>query len=143
MTYRPYLQRAGRADRPAASEHDEQVAVVDWFRAQHPRLAGSLVASANGLGIGGNTPGQKAAHWAKFLASGGCPGHADLFLMVASGKSHGLYVEMKKKKSSRRDVSVEQFAFIGLAMRQGYAATWCAGSHEAIAVITDYLGANA
>ena len=124
-----------RADR---SEHDEQRDVVGWFRVQHRDITWCLVASANGLALGG-TPAQKAAHWAKFLAAGGCPGHADLHLMVMRGGYGGLFIEMKKERATKADVTDDQLAFIGMAIQQGYAATWCAGFHEAVSVINEYL----
>lgn len=120
-------------------ESAEQKTVVQWFWHAHREYRGCLQASANGLHIGGTTPRQKAAHWNNFMAMGGQPGQSDLFLMVPRGRFAGLLIEMKRRNGKRADVSDDEFLFIGLALRMGYQATWCAGAQEATAVITEYM----
>ena len=80
-------------------EHDEQVAVVNWWRAQYPKFAGLLFASANGLYLGG-TPRQRAVRWALFEKSGGRAGVADLMLAIAAKGFHGLWIEVKAVKGA-------------------------------------------
>ena len=75
----------------------------------HRAYRGCLVASGNGLSIGGNTARQKAAHWQSFLRQGGQPGASDLFLMVPRGRFAGLWIEMKRRDGSRHDVTDEEF----------------------------------
>jgi hypothetical protein len=133
------LARRPKVARPRPTEADEQATVVTWFRMTYPKYAGCLVASGNGLHIGGKTAGQKAAHWANFKRTGGVDGLCDLFLRVPSGGAHGMFIEMKRQHATRSDVTDEQFADIGLSIRMGYAATWCAGAHEAVAAIEAYL----
>lgn len=120
-------------------ERDEQARVVSWFHQAHRAYRGCLIASGNGLHIGGNTARQKAAHWQSFLRQGGQPGASDLFLMVPRGRFAGLFIEMKRRSGTRHDVTPDEFLHIGLALRMGYEATWCAGSDDAIGVINDYL----
>ena len=133
MTYRPHLQRSGRADRPAASEHDEQVAVVQWFAAAHRALDGHLFAIPNG-------GDRHAAVAAKLRAEGVRRGVPDLFLMLPRGQWSGLFIEMKRRNAPPSAVKTEQREFIDRAERHGYRAVACRGADEAIAVITDYLG---
>jgi hypothetical protein len=127
------------ARRTVPLERDEQARVVSWFHQAHRAYRGCLSASGNGLHIGGNTARQKAAHWASFMRQGGQPGFSDLFLMVPRGPYAGLFIEMKRADGTRGDVSDDEFLHIGLALRMGYQATWCAGAAEAIGVINDYL----
>ena len=133
------LRMVAAARRKVPPEREEQVRVVSWFHQAHRAYRGCLVASGNGLSIGGNTARQKAAHWQSFLRQGGQPGASDLFLMVPRGRFAGLWIEMKRRDGSRHDVTDEEFLHIGLALRMGYQATWCAGSDEAISVISNYL----
>ena len=120
----------------AHPEHDEQVAVVQWWRQQYPKFAGLLFASANGLYLGG-TPRQRAARWALFEKSGGRAGVADLMLAIAAKGFHGLWIEMKAVKGGR--LSQDQAEFIADMTAQGYMAICCKGADEAIGAIKSYL----
>ena len=111
-------------------EHDEQVAVVNWWRAQYPKFAGLLFASANGLYLGG-TPRQRAVRWALFEKSGGRAGVADLFLALSSRGFHGLWIEMKATKGAR--LSQDQKDFLADMRQQDYAAYACKGKKTASA----------
>ena len=117
-------------------EHDEQVAVVQWWRQQYPKFAGLLFASANGLYLGG-TPRQRAVRWALFEKSGGRAGVADLMLAIAAKGFHGLWIEMKAVKGGR--LSQDQAEFIADMTAQGYMAICCKGADEAIGAIKSYL----
>ena len=117
-------------------EHDEQVAVVQWWRQQYPKFAGLLFASANGLYLGG-TPRQRAVRWSLFEKSGGRAGVADLFLALSSRGFHGLWIEMKAVKGGR--LSQDQAEFIADMTAQGYMAICCKGADEAIGAIKSYL----
>lgn len=109
------------------TEHDEQVAVINWFRLQHKKLI--LFASANG---GMRNIGTAV----RLKQSGVLAGVSDLFLMKPSALYHGLFIEMKAIKGR---VSDEQLYFIEAAQDQGYAACVCYGFDDAQAVITKYL----
>lgn len=122
-----------------ATEHQEQVAVVRWFRLQYPRLRGCLFAVPNGSHLAG-TPVQRAKKMQRAKAEGLQVGVSDLFLMVPKGPFAGLWIEMKREKYSPSDVSEEQRAFIALAKDQGYQACVCGGAKAAMATIAGYLG---
>lgn len=121
------------------SEHDEQVAVVKWFRLQYPKKKGLLFAISNGAHLAG-TPIQRAKKMQRMKAEGFKPGVSDLFLMVPKGPFAGLWIEMKREKYSPSDVSEEQREFIALAKDQGYQACVCGGATAAMATIAGYLG---
>lgn len=122
-----------------ATEHQEQVAVVRWFRLQYPRLRGCLFAIPNGSHLAG-TPLQRAKKVQRMKSEGFTPGVADLFLMVPKGPFAGLWIEMKREKYCPSDVSEEQREFIALATDQGYMACVCGGAKAAMATIAGYLG---
>lgn len=130
MTYR---DAAAFDDIPAASEHDEQVALFS-FAALHewhePRLA-VLFAIPNG---GARHP----ATGAKLKAEGVRPGVPDVMLAVPGGDGdHGLFIELKRTRGGT--VSSEQRAWHDRLRRQGYRVEVCRGWIEAVAAIADYL----
>lgn len=120
------------------SEHAEQSVVVQWFWTQHPALRKCLFAIPNGAHLAG-TPSQRAAKMAKMKAEGFQPGVSDLFLMVARGQYHGLWIEMKRRNASPSDTSDDQAAFLERAHREGYLGVVCKGAQPAIAAIGEYL----
>ena len=77
------------------------------------------------------------AEAARFKAEGVKPGVPDLFLPVARGPHHGLFIEMKRQKGGR--VSEEQKAWIAALAAQGYLAQVCHGWMEAAALLENYL----
>lgn len=108
-------------------EHLEQVALVRWFRLQHPALV--LLAIPNG--------GQRhPAVAAKLKAEGALAGVSDLLLMTARGGKHGLWLELKAKGGR---LSESQKAFQAKAEAEGYAVATCYGFDEARAVVEEYL----
>ena len=111
------------------SEHSEQVKTVSWFRLQYPRLASCLFAIPNG--------GKRDKITATMLKSEGVlAGVPDLFLMVAKGSYHGLFVEMKsltgRLSQSQKDFKIE-------AEKQGYLVIVAHGFDEAREQIHGYL----
>jgi hypothetical protein len=118
----------------APSEHAEQAALIRWFsvkyRNQYP--ADCLVALPNA--------GKRSFVVGKRMRAEGLrKGALDLFLSIPVAGASGLWVEMKRANATRAELTDEQFADIGLRIRMGYAATWCAGWQEAAAVIDAYL----
>ena len=106
------------------SEHDEQVAVVDW-------CAWSRIpcfAIPNG-GLRGK------AEAARLKAEGVKAGVPDLCIPIARGGYHGLFIEMKFGRNKPTD---EQMKWLSTLERNGYMATVCWGAEEAIAVIEQY-----
>jgi len=109
------------------TEHQEQVALIKWFRVQHPKLI--MFAIPNG--------GARHIVTAMNLkAEGVLSGVSDLFLMKATSKYHGMFIEMKTKKGK---LSPVQKYFIEQAELQGYKAIVTHGFEEAQAGIQNYL----
>lgn len=109
------------------NEHQEQVALIKWFRMQYPRLI--MFAIPNG-GV------RNIVTAIKLKDEGVLAGVSDLFLMKANATHHGLFIEMKAAKGK---VSDTQKYFIEQARAQGYAACVCFGFEEAQAAINNYL----
>lgn len=109
------------------TESQEQRTVVEW-------------AAWKGLPLfhipnGGARSIQTAA---RLKAEGVKAGVPDLFLPVASGGYHGLFVEMKRTGGGR--VSTRQQEWLDLLNANGYRAIVCHGADEAIREIGRYLG---
>lgn len=67
-------------------------------------------------------------------------GVPDLFLPVARGEFHGLFIEMKSKNGRP---TAEQKWWLDRLRQQGYRAEVCYGCDEAIQVLEDYLDRTA
>lgn len=112
------------------SEHQHQVAVIEWFGLQYPKLNGLLFAIPNG--------GLRNVVVAKKLkAEGVRPGVSDLFLMVPTNGMHGMWIEMKDVDGKKP--KPEQIAFQKDATAQGYLAVTCYGFDMARGAIEEYL----
>jgi hypothetical protein len=123
---------------PVPTEHAEQSHVVQWFWLQYPALRKCLFAIPNGAHLAG-TIGQRAAKMNKMKSEGFQAGVSDLFLMVARGSYHGLWIEMKRKNARPSDVSEDQVEFLERAAREGYKGIVCNGAKPAIEAISEYL----
>jgi len=111
------------------NEHDEQVAVVEWFRMRFPLLKMALFAIPNG--------GLRHIRVAMTLKKEGViSGVSDLFLMVPRGTFHGLFIEMKTKKGKLSD---NQKEFIKIAINMGYEAIVGYGFEDAKNKIEKYM----
>ena len=112
------------------SEDQEQAALIRWFQAQYPRIKNRLFAIPNGA--------HKSRYAAsRFTAAGLRAGVPDLFLPVARGGYHGLFVEMKRLKGGV--VSDAQKDWIEYLNRAGYLAVVCSGCDQAREKITAYM----
>lgn len=114
------------------TEAQEQTALFQWagmMAGKWPELQ-LMFAIPNG--------GSRNPIEARHLKEQGVkPGIPDVFLPVARGGYHGLYIEMKRRKGGR--VSVEQKKMI-LALRdQGFRAEVCEGWEQAKNVIEVYM----
>lgn len=107
-------------------EHENQCAVVEWFRYQYPKNV--IYAIPNG----GKRNVREAA---RFKKEGVLAGVSDLFVMRAMGGYHGLYVEMKASTS----LTTSQKLFIVEAVKEGYKVEVCYSSQEAIEAIKHYM----
>jgi len=114
------------------SESDEQAAVIEWaalMTHRFPCLA-LLYAIPNGARVS-----WKQAK--KLKREGMQAGVPDLCLPVARNGYHGLYVEMKRQKRARSNMS--QARWQGMLQAEGYAAEVCKGAHDAIGTIFSYV----
>lgn len=119
-----------RMDYP--EEEVEQTCLFRWAAyslGAHPELK-LLHAIPNG----GKRSKSEAA---RMKAAGVKAGVPDMFLPVARGGSHGLYIELKRIKGGR--VSAEQLAWMEELTREGYTCAVCHGWEEARKVIQTYL----
>lgn len=114
-----------------ASEHEEQVALMEWaaYQANAAPELGLLFAIPNG---GDRHPAVAA----KLKAEGVKAGVPDLMLPVARGPYHGAFVELKV---GRNRPHAAQLEWIERLRRQGYYAVVCHGFDEARQAIEDYL----
>lgn len=115
-----------------ASEHDEQVSLFQWAAMQHgkyPELALMFAVPNGGL--------RNATVAAKLKAEGVKPGVPDIFLPVARGGYHGLFIEMKRIRGGK--LSTEQALWITELLEQRYAVYKCEGWVKAKECIEQYL----
>jgi hypothetical protein len=108
------------------TEHQEQVAVVQFCDAQNIRI----FAIPNGSN-------KNPASAAKFQREGLRKGIPDLMVPIPKGGFMGLFLEMKRTKNAKP--SKEQQEWIEFLNQMGYFAIVCYGADEAIAVIQRYL----
>lgn len=111
-------------------ESNEQIAAMDWLRAQYPNIA------LHTLHIGNE---RKATHFAGYMMKrmGVLKGASDLFMAYPVGIYHGLFIEVK---SMRGKPTVEQRAFIDRMRAVGYRAEICYGAEQVINTMKSYLG---
>ncbi|MCR9090519.1 MAG: VRR-NUC domain-containing protein [Proteobacteria bacterium] len=125
---------------PVPTEHQEQVALMQWARRhayQYPELR-LLHAIPNG-----EKRSRSVANRLKL--EGVSPGVPDLFLPAAriapdARLRHGLYIELKRQRGG--SVSPEQKAWHVALRAQGYEVVVAKGWEAAVAVIRRYLGAS-
>lgn len=133
----PKRERIRRADgKPlTATEHQEQKAVIDWWRTARglyrlPEFA--LFSVPNGSYLGS---GFYAA--ATLKSEGMRPGAPDLLLATPTPSFSGLFVEMKRIGGAKP--SDEQDEFIAYLLSAGYSASVHYGATSAIKAIQEYL----
>lgn len=112
--------------------HDEdyiQIACVRWFSMQYPQYAPLLHHSPNG--------GQRnLREAARFKAMGTKAGFPDLFLAVARGGYHGLFIEMKNDRGRQSEAQKRWQDWVEW---EGYRYEICRSLDEFMAVMNDYL----
>ncbi len=111
------------------TESNEQIAAMDWLRAQHPKIA------LHTLHIGNE---RKSTYYAGYIMKrmGVLKGASDLFMAWPSGLFHGLFIEVKSKIGRP---TTEQKAFIRRMRDVGYMAEVCYGAEEVINTMKLYL----
>ena len=125
------VRTKGKSMRIRATEHDEQVTVIEWARLHRrkwPELE-LLFAIPNG--------GLRHVITARRLkAEGVQAGVPDLFLPVARDGKHGLFIEMKARDGKLSNAQKEWITGLRL---QGYWPMVCYSASEAILYLTRYL----
>lgn len=117
---------------PVPTESNEQQALFDWaarLEYKWPELA--LLFHIPNEGKRSKITG------ARMKREGLRSGVPDICLPVARNGSHGLYIELKRRKDSR--VTKDQLDWIEALVAEGYMAAVCRGCDEAIALIEGYL----
>ncbi|KLU64041.1 VRR-NUC domain protein [Desulfosporosinus acididurans] len=112
-------------------ESDEQISLFQWAKlaqGKYPEL--KLLHS---IPNGGKRNAREAA---RLKQEGEKAGVSDIFLPVARGNHHGLYIELKVRGGKLSD---NQKWWIAETTKQGYYSTVCFGWVEAKDVIEDYL----
>lgn len=111
------------------TESNEQIAAMDWLRAQHPKIA------EHTLHIGNE---RKASYYAGYIMKrmGVLKGASDLFMAWPCGGFHGLFIEVKSKIGRP---SAEQKAFLQRMKDVGYRAEICYGAEEVINTMKEYI----
>lgn len=132
---RPESQRVVHAPsvkREGPSEHQEQCALIQWWRYEcklHGLPEFSLFAIPNG--------GQRnVIAGARLKAEGMRRGIPDLMLAVPRNNWHGLFLELKVAGNYPTAEQKEAMAFL---IEQQYRAVLCYGAGEAISTIKEYL----
>ena len=111
------------------TESNDQIAAMDWLRAQHPHIA------EHTMHIGNE---RKASYFAGFIMKkmGVLKGASDLFMAWPNQGFHGLFIEVKSKIGKP---TPEQKAFIQRMRDAGYKAEICYGAEEVINTMQEYL----
>lgn len=114
------------------TEGEEQATLFSWASMMsHKRPELQLLFH---IPNGGRRSKSEAA---RFKAEGVKPGVPDLFLPVARGPYHGLFIELKRQKGGT--ISPAQHRWGRSLTAQGFLATVCYGWKDAAALIEDYL----
>ena len=117
---------------PEPLEAEEQKALFNW--AKVAERAWPELAFMYHVPNGGKRNAKEAA---MLKAEGVKAGVPDIVLPVARGGYHGLYVELKRRKSG--SLSEDQKKYLGYLTKQGYCAVMCRGWMAAREVIMSYL----
>lgn len=114
-------------------EGDEQATLIKNVRRLYPTLGTLLIHIPNG----GSR--KNAFEGWRLKEQGVRAGVSDLFLPVARGGHHGLWIEFKAAPPNNAPPSDSQLEWLTLMREQGYAAHLCLGEAAALEVIIAYL----
>lgn len=113
------------------TEAGQQEALFDWMRIRSGRLPELDLAFH--IPNGGKRNASEAAHLKRQGVKAGVP---DIFLPVARGGSHGLFIEMKYGKNK---TTQNQKEWLRALEEQGYQTEVCYGWEQAAAALEEYL----
>lgn len=122
-----------RENSPLPTEEDEQIALFLWAK-----MASATMPELDLLYHIPNGGSRGKAEAGRFKASGVKAGVPDIFLPVARGGKHGLFIELKRLRSGV--VSENQNWWIARLREQGYQTEVCCGWLAAKQTIEKYLG---
>lgn len=128
---RPAAQRASKRE----AEGEEQALLIEWFRETYPDIGDLLIHIPNG----GSR--KNAFEGWRLKRQGVRAGVSDLFLPVARGGFHGLWIEFKATPPLDAAVSQSQRDWIEAMLEQGYHAEVSLGIEAAKEAIERYLAA--
>ena len=114
------------------SEEQEQIAVFEWVNIminQYPELKYLHHCPNGGL--------RSKSEAVRFKRLGVKAGVSDLFLPVARGGFHGLWIELKRQHGGK--LSAEQKEWLDGMMQEGYYAVRADGAEQACDIIYKYL----
>lgn len=120
------------------AEHHQQCAVFEWWYLVYPKYYEKMFSCPNGAFLAGDYK-RRAGQMKKLKAEGLKPGVSDIFLMVARGGYHGLFIEMKDIGKTEDDVTVPQLEHIEAAREEGYKAEYAIGAEQAIKILDKYM----
>ena len=130
------MNKAFKLTSPRALESAEQAALFAYagMQARNDDRWGMLFAVPNG------TAASSMAEAMKAKREGRKKGVPDVFLPVAAGGWHGLFLEMKRQCGVPSDLSDEQQDWLARLNTAGYRAVVAFGWEDAVAQIQGYLG---
>lgn len=114
-------------------EGDEQTLLIARFEATYPKIAHLLIHIPNG-GFRKN-----AFEGWRLRQQGVKAGVSDLFLPVARGTFHGLWIEFKAAEPYASPVTPAQQLWVEEMLAQGYHAQVARGADEGFVALQDYL----
>lgn len=117
--------------RTIPTEDEEQIWLFSWAELNLGRFP--ELSLMHHIPNGGKRSKSEAA---RFKAMGVKPGVSDIFLPVARGGYHGLYIELKARDGR---VSTKQKEFLESVRREGYAGVVAFSGEEASRIIEQYL----
>lgn len=118
-------------------EGEEQAQLIHQFRALYPAEGHLLIHIPNGGAR------KNAFEGWRLKQQGVRAGVSDLFLPIARGGYHGLWIEFKAAPPNDAQVSDSQKEWVALMQGQGYQALVCKGVAEAMQVLVSYMRAPA
>ena len=116
--------------RSRPTEHTEQVQFVTAVRQFFPHV---LVFSIPNGGF------RMAKEASRLKAEGVLPGVPDLFIPEARGRSHGLFIEMKRLGLTKSSLSSAQKSVHDQLRARGYAVAVCYGFEDAFETFKKYI----
>lgn len=119
-------------------EHIAQRSLIDWAKMNKFNYPGIHLLYKNTNE--GHRPEKQVVRFKKEGLQNGVP---DLFLPVARGGYHGLYIEMKALSNKITKIPESQEWWLKELNAQGYLAKICHGTENAINLIKYYYGLSA